>query len=234
MRIFIKGDCHGNFDFLPKWCEENSTTTKDVLIILGDAGINYYLGKKDQLLKEKISLCPITLICIHGNHEARPETIKQDKYDLIGLSQFNGNFWIQEKYPNILFAQDGEYEILGKRFLILGGAYSVDKYYRLKMGYNWFFDEQMPLETKNQILKIIEVNNKFDFVLSHTVPIDYEPTYLFLSGIDQSLIDKSMENFLQQVYNSIIFNHWYFAHYHDDNDFKNNISIIYKNIIQII
>lgn len=50
-RIFITGDKHGDFSFLPLWCKQNNTTLDDILIILGDAGINYYGGKKDKRIK---------------------------------------------------------------------------------------------------------------------------------------------------------------------------------------
>lgn len=40
--IYITGDTHGYFKHIKSFCEENHTTKEDVLIILGDAGINYY------------------------------------------------------------------------------------------------------------------------------------------------------------------------------------------------
>ena len=54
-----------------------------------------------------------------------------------------GKVWVEEAYPNILFAKDGEiYDIAGMKTIVIGGAYSVDKFYRLSKGYNWFEDEQ--------------------------------------------------------------------------------------------
>ena len=41
-RIFLRGDSHGNFDFLPYFCDKYKTDVDDILIILGDAGILYY------------------------------------------------------------------------------------------------------------------------------------------------------------------------------------------------
>ena len=38
--IYLTGDTHGNFDRIRRFCEINNTTKDDVLIILGDAGIN--------------------------------------------------------------------------------------------------------------------------------------------------------------------------------------------------
>lgn len=45
---------------------------EDVLLILGDAGINYWLNQRDRDFENELSDIPITLFCVHGNHEARP------------------------------------------------------------------------------------------------------------------------------------------------------------------
>ena len=62
-RVFIRGDTHGDFSWLPAWCEENHTTTDDALIILGDACIMYYDQEniRERMLKEFITYQPITL-----------------------------------------------------------------------------------------------------------------------------------------------------------------------------
>lgn len=46
------------------------------------------------------------------------------------LTEWNGGkVWVQEKYPQLLFTKDGEiYTIDGKRYIAIGGAYSVDSY----------------------------------------------------------------------------------------------------------
>lgn len=49
-----------------------------MLIILGDAGINFYLDDRNQQFKEELSQYPITLFCVHGNHEEKPYNI--DRY----------------------------------------------------------------------------------------------------------------------------------------------------------
>ena len=72
MHFYITGDCHGDFDRIEEFCMENGTTQEDVMIILGDAGINYWLNETDRKLKNKLSELDITLFCVHGNHEARP------------------------------------------------------------------------------------------------------------------------------------------------------------------
>ena len=57
---------------------------------------------------------------------------------------------------------------------------------------------------------------QFDFVFTHTCPISFQPTDLFLSGINQSLVDNTMENWLEQVKSNINWRVWCFGHYHAD------------------
>lgn len=144
--------------------------------------------------------------------------------------------WYEDKYPNIYFLEDGEHIINEKRFLIASGAYSVDKEYRLETGKKWFSSEQMDDDTKEKISTIICLNNSFDYILSHTAPLNYEPKELFLSIIDQSKVDKSMENYLQWIYENIDFDklkYWFFGHYHSDKILSNKIRLVYNDIIEI-
>ena len=73
--IYLTGDTHGNFERIANFCARMNTKPTDIMIILGDAGINFYDGWRDLQKKEYISTLPITLFCIHGNHEQRPATI---------------------------------------------------------------------------------------------------------------------------------------------------------------
>ena len=69
--IYLTGDTHGNFERIANFCARMNTKPTDIMIILGDAGINFYDGWRDLQKKEYISTLPITLFCIHGNHEQR-------------------------------------------------------------------------------------------------------------------------------------------------------------------
>ncbi|WP_353894451.1 metallophosphoesterase [Proteinivorax hydrogeniformans] len=132
--IYITGDTHGDFSRIEKFCDEYSTTQADTMIILGDAGINYNLNERDIELKEELAQLPITLFCVHGNHEERPYLI--DSYEEKIWNEELAYF--EEKYPNILFAADGEiYDFEGKKSIVIGGAYSVDKHYRLRGNMPW-------------------------------------------------------------------------------------------------
>lgn len=212
--IYITGDTHRNFERIRQFCDRFDTTTDDIMIILGDAGINYYLDAGDEIKKDYLSTIPVTLFCIHGNHEARPESIPSYQE----MEWHGGVVYYEDKYPNLLFAKDGEiYDLDGKKTIAIGGAYSVDKEYRLAMGAQWFADEQPSEEIKKRVEAALDASNwEVDVVLSHTVPICYEPTEVFLKGIDQSKVDKSTERWLGSIEYKLAYKKWYAGHYHTE------------------
>ena len=182
------------------------------MIILGDAGFNYYLNDRDTRAKEYASTFPIMLFCIHGNHEARPQSLagfEEGRYH-------GGKVLFEKTYPNILFAVDGEiYEFDGYQCIVIGGAYSVDKFYRLEHGWNWWPDEQPDELTKKTVEnRLAATGNKIDVILSHTCPLKYEPTEVFMKGLDQSTVDKSTESWLDEIEARNDYKKWYCGHYH--------------------
>lgn len=216
MNYYITGDIHGELDRLEKFSsglskEERKDTT---LIILGDCGFNYYKNVKDMIMKERAKELGITLFCIKGNHELHPDQIKSYK-----TKEWNGApVYYEEDYPNLLFAKDGEiYDICGKKVFVIGGAYSVDKFYRLSMGYMWFESEQPSKETKMYALNNLNKNGWYvDIVLSHTAPLKTVPVHMFMPMVDQSTVDQSTEEFLDEISDKLNFDKWYFGHYHGD------------------
>lgn len=226
---YITGDKHGRFDFLPYWCEEMKTSKSDILIILGDTGLNYFKDNRDDQLKESISKCPITLFCIRGNHEERPCNVLSYRQELFHL----GVVFVEDKYPNIKFAEDGSiFSFDGSLVLAIGGAYSVDKQYRLDNHFKWFESEQLNELEMTRIAAEVK-GMSFDYVLTHTCPISMQPTYLFLGWVEQSTVDNSMEKWLEEVKNSISYKKWYFGHYHDDRKLWGNSKIMFGEITKL-
>lgn len=225
--VLITGDTHRDFNRIIKFCETYKTTKDDVLIILGDAGINYCNDKRDIYVKDRLSQLPITLFCIHGNHEMRPESIETYKLS----SWHGGKVYLESKYTNILFAKDGEiYDIDGKKTLVIGGAYSVDKWYRLKAGWGWFEDEQPSDAIKEHVEKQLDnASWKVDVVLSHTTPYQYRPIDLFLTNIDQSTVDSSTEEWLRTIEEKLTYEKWYAGHYHCDR-VVDKLQIMFKKV----
>ena len=104
--------------------------------------------------------------------------------------------YYEEEFPSILFAKDGEvYNLNGLKTIVMGGAYSIDKAYRLAYGYGWWEDE---------------------------------PVEVFMSGVDQSKVDKSTENWLDKIEDRLSYKKWYCGHYHTEKKID-NLEIMFEN-----
>lgn len=230
MAYYITGDCHGDFRKINLFCSLYNVSTEDVLIILGDFGLNFWFGERDRKNKKLLSQLPITILAIHGNHEVRPfevETYKETQWK-------GGTVYIEEEYPNLLFAKDGEiYSLEDKKCIAIGGAYSVDKYHRFMMGTPWFESEQPTGEIKKYVEdKLKELNWQVDYVFSHTCPLLYEPTDLFLDFIKQSDVDKSTEEWLSFIEQKLYYKKWYFGHFHDNREYY-RAEMLYEKIKEL-
>lgn len=225
--IYITGDTHGHFERIQIFCEQQHTTKDDIIIILGDAGINFSGLFKDNIKKDFLSHLPITLFCIHGNHEQRPFTIPSYKEK----SWHEGIVYVEDEYPNLVFAKDGEiYDFDGKKTMVIGGAYSIDKMMRIVYGYGWWEDEQPSEEIKQYVEQQLKLNQwKMDVILSHTCPLKYEPVEVFLLGIDQNRVDQSTEIWLDEIENKLNYQKWYCGHFHTEKKVE-KLEIMFENI----
>lgn len=241
---FVTGDTHGQVLFrLSQINAGKYAVSQTALIILGDAGINFYLNKTDMNLKRNIQNTGYTVYCVRGNHEERPENLGyiEHWYD----ENVKGYVMYEPDYPNIKYFEDGNaYEICGKSVLVIGGAYSVDKWYRLnRVGVTskldkdylnprktgWFPDEQL-LDWEMTTIEKEHFGKHYDVILTHTCPISWEPTDLFLPGLDQSSIDKTMELWLDKIKQNVSWNIWLFGHYHDDRLVRPGVEMYFNDI----
>ena len=229
----VTGDTHGGMSAISRVGNihrnmEDCVPEYTGIIILGDAGLNFYLNGTDKKYKKTLNNMGYHIYCVRGNHEERPENIPG--MILVEDENVNNAVWMQEEFPNIRYFVDGnEYDIGGHSTLVIGGAYSIDKWYRLaRAGYapeealsahpkkcGWFKDELLTQEEMEAIGEKV-LGKHYDFVLSHTCPMAWEPVDLFLNGIDQSQVDKSMEIWMDALKNCIDWRVWLFGHFHAD------------------
>ena len=128
--FLITGDTHGRVMERLSHMENNYAPQETALIILGDAGINFYLNKTDAKNKKVINNTGYFIYCVRGNHEERPENIPT-MYQIYD-ENVEGRVYYEIEYPNIRYLIDGHTYLINKHpTLVIGGAYSVDKWYRL-------------------------------------------------------------------------------------------------------
>ena len=230
-KFFITGDKHRRFDKVKAFCRDMNTRRKDVLIILGDAGFNYYDDDRDDKLKKEISQLNITLFCLHGNKENRPQNV-----GTYGIRSFcGGKVYYEPKYPNIYFAIDGEiYTFEGKKYMVVGGAHSVDKMRCLEEDTPFWSDEMPDDKIKEKVESRLECEgNSIYGMMTHTCPINYLPFEMFMSTRQNASIkrkprkakskklfkldiDRSTEIWLGELEKNLDYKVWFCGHYHVD------------------
>lgn len=243
--LIFTGDTHGGMATvsridnikrnIPEYKPEET-----MIVILGDAGLNFWLNNTDKKNKKILNSMNYHIYCVRGNHEQRPELIKS--MVLVNDENVNNVVYMEEAFPNIRYFVDGKiYNLLGYKCLVVGGAYSIDKWYRLaRAGYSkdeaeiadpkkcgWFKDECLTAAEMTAIMEKVK-GESVDFVLSHTCPLSWEPTDLFLNGIDQSTVDKSMEVWFDELKDNIKWKYWLFGHYHAERIERPHVEQFYQ------
>lgn len=227
--VYITGDTHQDFERIEEFCLDCDTTCDDVLVILGDAGINYDGEPSDSQLKVRLSELPVTLLCIHGNHEQRPESI--GSYEETEWRE--GLVYWEPEFPNLLFAKDGEiYELEGRRCIAIGGAYSADKYLRTPY-VSWWPDEQPSDEIMDRVEERLQVENwEVDAVFSHTCPYKHMPEEEFLPGLGEDAVDNSTEKWLDSIEDRLTYSIWYCGHFHTDK-FSGAVRFMFEDYLEL-
>ena len=211
----LTGDIHGQTFRIVSTIRRFNLGSEDAIVILGDAGLNYYgndLGDAER--KRKLNREKVQILCVHGNHEMRPATLPSYR-----VKEWHGGLvYYEEAYPYLLFAMDGEvYDLDGNKAIAIGGAYSVDKEYRLARGWNWFPDEQPDAATKARVeAKLESLGWQIDIVMTHTCPKRFIPVEAFLPGVDQSKVDNSTEEWLDSIAERLSYKLWACGHWHID------------------
>ena len=228
--VYLTGDTHRDFSRVNTfWQRHPNLSSDDVIVVLGDAGINHYGNYHDIAFKYTLRY-PFKLFCIHGNHEMRPsKDIGYHEEQWQG-----GTVFVDEWFPNILFAKDGEvYDLDGRSAIVIGGAYSVDKSWRLANGAKWFTDEQPDEATKRAVETTLDARGwKVDFVLSHTCPAKSRPTWAFLPGLDESTVDTSTEEWLGTIEQRLTYQRWFCGHFHIDMRID-QLRFLYEDVISL-
>lgn len=260
MAVYITGDKHGDFvsrvDYqkVREFCISNQTTPgKDYMIVLGDHGVTFY---GDDKYKKHLVKYPITFILIHGNHDRRPKGYYMKRV-YISNDQVAGMFYQEERFPNILYPMEwGSYIFAGRPVYIMGGAYSVDKEWRLEQqvieemrGHHiryWFNDEQMTDDERDQAWE--ELQRIADYMdkgwlrkepilfMTHTCPMKHVPVPMLSPYADKEQVDRRTEEFFDKVEDLFLGLglqlKWYCGHWHMDAT-DGDVRFMYHDILEI-
>ncbi len=227
--IFVTGDTHNqqNFAKLLDFAKAHPLLNKDdYVIIVGDFGAVYDKDNLEKDLKPYSDL-PFSVLFVDGNHE---------NFDL--LNAYPIEMWkggkVHRIKPDIIHLMRGQvFEIEGKTFFTFGGATSKDKAKRLSNDLGWWEQECPTYEEYDEgVANLKRYNYKVDYVITHTCGVR---TLMYPSfKQNYTIAEYYFENKLFLNFEDMIdFKHWYFGHYHFDQDINDKMTILYRNIILI-
>jgi len=189
-------------------------------IILGDGGFMWPHNKeRDVRNYEILAERQFPILCVIGNHEPI-YGIKNIPETDIGIGETV--YQINDK-PFTAYLKRGKvYTIDGIKFLVLGGALSIDKCNRVP-NKTWWELEYWTEQEKQDVFKLLETENVFDCVISHTGPhhINKKLCGDNLWELSEKLSDEVA--FLNdEIHDRIQFSEWWCGHFHEDEYFFDN------------
>lgn len=211
-KIILVGDIHGEFRRLRY--DINRLHEDSYIIQVGDFGVgfhklNYYEAEFEALQKVlKQKNCH--LYVIRGNHD-NPEWFKET----------NNPF----DFQNITLLKDySELNLLGNNILLVGGAVSIDREWRISK--NNFFQnvgssKRFWWESEPFVYNHNFDYKKYDIVVTHTRPANsgafkgFDNIKGFLDRDDalkEELIQESQD--MEQLWSKTKSPHWYYGHFH--------------------
>jgi hypothetical protein len=228
MSVLFSGDFHANVlnelscitknTLIKKYCQEKYDDIR-YHIILGDGGFLWPGNQKpDQCNYNALAYRPFPVLCVIGNHEPILGMSGVPETDIgIGESVYQ----INEK-PFVAYLKRGKiYNIDGFKFLVLGGALSIDKDDRIP-GRSWWKNEYWTEQEKQDVFKLLESEKIFDCVLSHTGPNRVNKKIFNTSEYSSKIIQDEVARLNDQIDAQIQCRSWWCGHWHRDIYYESN------------
>ena len=223
--LYITGDTHGEqgrFAMLKEYGEPE-WTADDTFIVCGDFGYIFANDERENAFLDELAKKPYTICFIDGNHENFPAIYRYP------TELWNGGR-IHRIRQNIIHLMRGQvFEIDGKTFFTMGGAYSIDRYMRFEGLSYW--KEELPdnSEYREASESLKEHGFNVDYILTHTAPREI----IRWMGKYPDAHDMELTGFLEWVMHEAEFKKWFFGHWHIDKEFHEKFRALYFDVIQI-
>jgi hypothetical protein len=224
MSILFSGDFHAAADYeLPLITQETlikkyGQTQYDTIkyhIILGDGGFLWPGGEENEFINYwALSKRPFPILCVMGNHD--PVLGRSDLPEIdIGIDE--KVIVVNKEKPFVAYLKRGRvYTIESSKFLVLGGALSIDKEFR-QPNKSWWKQEYWSETEENNLFHMLKKNNCFDYVLSHTGPSRINETLnpIRRVGLMPVFFDE-VAALNERIDCKITCKQWFCGHWHKD------------------
>lgn len=245
--IYVTGDTHGDFsrfswDAFP---EQEYMTTDDYVIICGDFGGIWCGDERDDEALDALEQLPFTVLFVSGNHENFDALISYP------VEEWHGGK-VQFIRSNVIHLMRGQvFDIGGNTFFTMGGAASHDvangilepdapdfekQYWKIRhLGgmfrinhYSWW-KEEMPsdIEYEEARQNLDAYDWSVDYIITHCAPNSV------IDILSRGFYDHDrLTDFLEMVLQKTEYKHWFFGHYHDNQQIGQH-TLLYEKIVQI-
>lgn len=237
MSVFVTGDIHGCHTirkFATRNFDPTGLTDDDYVIIAGDFGLLWnepgtHGYAEDQYWLGWLDSKPWTTLFVDGNHENFP-MLNQSSFE---MTWHGGR--VHQVGENIYHLMRGEvFDLCGKRFFTMGGAYSHDKDYRIE-GRSWWPEEVPSQDERMHAIKTLEgVGWDVDYVVTHDAPADVARN--IIRDYSGRCIDEYEEWLQESIERRLAFDRWFFGHQHQDTPkcSDKRFTALYNRIVKVV
>ena len=219
--IYFCGDLHGNLEYL-KYIINNYHLTDSVIFICGDVGLGFqpkWERSMIDFINKKLVATNCYIIGVRGNHD---DPLCFQDIDLVKDNGQSRN-WLNVPDYTIV-------HVLNQNILCVGGGTSIDRMYRLEMGYGYWSNETIQYQPK--------VTEHIDIICSHSAPsfcypvdkgdivfqfAQSDPKLLEDLDNERKLLDCIYDDYKDDV------THWYYGHFH-----KSQMQLINKTTFKLL
>lgn len=250
--IYITGDTHSDFSRFSKKkfrMRDTELTEQDYIIVCGDFGLCWVKDKTFEYHCKNFRQKQYTILWVQGTHE---------NYDMIAeypVEEWHGGKVRHILRDKVILLERGQvFEIEGKTFFTFGGAshdvqggildcndcdfdYELTKAIESGLLFriphkSWWSQELPSKEEMDEGLSNLEkVNYKVDYVITHCCSSSLQQTL----GAKQGLVFEAdyLTDYLQHIEAKLEYKHWYFGHYHDNQDVDSKHTLLYYGILKL-
>ena len=213
--IYLISDIHGDINFKGLQDYLRIATDEDLLIILGDVGVNFEKTEENALFSEFFLSIKKNIAFIDGNHE-----------NFTYINSFPEQEWnggvVRRLSEHIVYLQRGNvYEIDGKTFFTFGGCKSSDVWADMGL---WYPEEAATEE---------ECSFARDNLKKHGNSVDYVLTHKREYSRNASPLDENLYELCECIDKNVCFGKWYYGHSHKKCKVDDKHEFIYDELVQI-